>query len=258
MNEESTVRRRLFWVVLAVGIGLAGGALATTWADSETDCPVCRKKVEVMEVASFGSYIYRWPSRLQMIFWPATDGLSFWFCKHCHAAWMMGDLRDLGQAKRDKIEKALAPLRKPQPDVPYNQVPLDYRLAMARAVYGQLDENEFFWSHFHRVRGYHLEGLGQKDAARAARTEALAITEKALAGELDQAQRKELLLVKGAMQYLTGKPDDARETLKTARAAPVEQSTNLSAEKAANIAEFLDEVIDDLVQHVARAEPLPR
>ena len=78
-----------------------------------------------------------------------------------------------------------------------------------------------------------------------------------LGGKLDQAQRKELLLVKGSMQYLTGGRDAALKTLGTARAAPVEQSANLTAEKAEDIKSYLDEVIDELKGHVTKNEPLP-
>jgi len=245
-------------VTLAVLLGLAGIATATTWAEATIDCPVCQKKIQVKQVASFGSYIYRWPSRLQMLFWPYTDGAAIYFCKHCHAAWFMGDLDDLTPQKRAAITAAVTKVRQDQPDVPYDRIPVAYRLKMAMATYGQLGENDFFWSHFHRVGGYHLQAAGDEAGAKTARIEALAVTERMLAGELDQAQRKELLLVKGSMQYLTGRRDDSLATLAQARAVVVSPSADLPAEKAKGANEFLDEVIDALRGHVEKNEPLPQ
>jgi hypothetical protein len=258
MRSVAAINKLAFVFVLAAGLGLAGLAMATTWADSKIDCPVCQKQIEVKEVASFGTYIYRWASRLQMLFWPFTDDASLYFCRHCHAAWLMGDLQQLTEKQRQQIAKAIEPRRAKQAAVPYTEVPLAYRLDMAELTYQQIGENDFFWNHFYRVKGYHLDAPKTVDEAKRARLKSLEITERMLRGELDQAQHKELLLTKGSMLYLTGKRDAALQTLKRARAAPVEQSTNLSAEKARSIADFLNEIIDELVAHADKNEPLPR
>lgn len=228
------LKRTAAIVAIAV-VGWAGIALATTWADATIDCPVCQKEIQVKQVASFGSYIYRWPSRMQMLFWPYTAGSAIYFCKHCHASWFMGDLDKLTPEKRAAITTAISKPRQDQTATEYDQVPVAYRLKMAEVVYQVQGENDFFWSHFHRVRGYHLHVAGDKAGAKAARAKALAVTEKMLADELDQAQRKELLLVKGSMQYLIGKRDAALESLLRAKAVVVSQSTNVSAEKARGI-----------------------
>jgi hypothetical protein len=244
-------------LALAVVLGVAGVAMATTWAEVTRKCPVCETKIQVREVASFGSYIYQWPSRLQMLFWPYTAGAAVHFCKHCHGAWFMGDVDELNPAQKEAIGKKLEKLREEQRAESYDEVPVAYRLKMAAALYGELGENDFFWSHFHRAVGYQLHVAGDAKGAETARGKALKVTERMLAGELDDAQRKELLIVKTSMLYLTGKRDAALESVARAKGITVSESTNLSAEKAKNINEFLGAIVTDLEKHIAKLEPLP-
>ncbi len=63
---------KLSAVVLAVLL-LGGDALATTWASSEKTDPMTGEKVPSHEIMSYGGYIYNWPSKYDLVFWPFTD-----------------------------------------------------------------------------------------------------------------------------------------------------------------------------------------
>lgn len=66
--------------LILVGM-LASAAHATTFnavqaPDPLRDGGVCNG----VEIASFGSYIYQWPERVHLVFWPLTDPHTYWVC----------------------------------------------------------------------------------------------------------------------------------------------------------------------------------
>ena len=52
---------------------LTGIVHATTWKPSEKTDPLTGEKVPAWEIMSYGSYIYKWPSKYDLVFWPLTD-----------------------------------------------------------------------------------------------------------------------------------------------------------------------------------------
>ena len=76
------MRRKIEALVLIVFLGASLAVLATTWASKDMECPLCGKTTKMEVIASYGSYIYNWPSKHQLIFWPVTTGLP----KRCMAA----------------------------------------------------------------------------------------------------------------------------------------------------------------------------
>jgi hypothetical protein len=52
---------------------ITSSALATTWMTVKTIDPVSKDSVDVEEIASYGTYVYRWASKYDGIYWPFTD-----------------------------------------------------------------------------------------------------------------------------------------------------------------------------------------
>ena len=173
--------RRLFSLSVAfIVLSLAVAGLATTWGKTPTPCGLCGKSVDTESIMSYGSYIYGWPSKYQLIFWPATESRSLYHCKHCGFTALMGDFKKIPKEKKKAVGKAVKPLFKKHKHKRYYQVPMDYRLKIAEAVYKVLERDDNFWCRFYRIQGYHLEKQGKLADAQAARVKALGLAEKML------------------------------------------------------------------------------
>jgi uncharacterized protein (DUF2225 family) len=251
------MRKSLTILGLLVVLSMSASVIATTWGSKEIKCSLCGKESEMEVIASYGSYIYRWPSKYQLVFWPRTTARFVYFCKHCHLAAFMGDFQDIPKDKQAAVKKAIAPLIKKQPDKRYYEIPMDYRLEISQAVYEQLDKDDEFWCNFYRVKGYHLAKAGQAEQAKAARLKAQAIAEKMLAAELDRPPKKEQILIIGSMQYFSGQKDKALTTLAKVAKTPIPISKSTSAEQAKNATTYLDKLAADFIELVKAGKKVP-
>lgn len=251
------MQRRLPWIA-ALALLLALPAVwATTWGATDATCPVCKAQVTVDVPASFGSYIYRWPSRLQLLFWPTTETMALHYCDACHFAAFLGDFEKLPADQAAPLKPQLAALEAPA-GKPGSGSWTRHWFAAAELVYSAWGKDDQFWSLFHRAAGYHLSAAGETAAAKQARTRALTVAEKLLAGKPKAADEKELRLVVASMQYLIGKPAAAKRSAAKARAIVVPAGDGLDEQQAQNTNEYLNEVIDQLVGHIEKGEPLPQ
>ncbi len=235
---------------------LAAAAAATTWGSSKKTCPACGAEVTVEEIASYGSYIYNWPSKLQLLFWPMTDPRVLYFCPKCHLSLLMGDWKELPGDKLAAVKAAVAGLKRDQPAKGYWEVPMAYRLSLAEAAYAALGRDDAFWARFHRMAGYHLEREGKAEAARAARGRALAATDRLIAAKADTPPLKESLVTRGSLLYLLGKKEEALLALQQAKAASF-SAKDLSEEQKTNGNKYMDALADELARKVEKGEPLP-
>ena len=251
------MRRIAFVFVAVLLLALASRAEAITWSPGTTECPVCGKTVPVQRVASYGSYVYRYPSKYQLVFWPHTDSLSFYFCPDCHYSAFMGEFAKLPKDKVPAVKEAIAKLKKPQPKKAYDQIPIDYRLGIAVAVAKVLGRDDLYWCHSERVLGYHLAKLGQKDAAKAARLRSLALAQKLLKANAPEPSKKELTFLIGALQHFTGQKPEALATLAKVPKTPVEPKGKMKEEQQKSFGEYLDELAHSLSEMIEKGEKVP-
>jgi len=251
--------RRLISLLIAFSLfGLAVAGLATTWGNSPTPCGLCGKTVQMESIMSYGSYIYGWPSKYQLIFWPVTEERSVYYCKHCGFAAFMGDFQKIPKEKQEAIKKAIAPLVEKHTEKNYYEIPMSYRLKIAEAVYQQLGRDDNFWCRFHRILGYHLDKAGQAEAAKAARLKALSYAEKMLEAGKKSPPRKEVVFIIGSMQYFTGQKDKAKETLARVAKTPVKVPEEMDQEAAKNTTQYLDELAGDFIKLIEAGKKPPQ
>jgi len=251
------MRRSITILGLLAVLSMSASVIATTWGSKKIKCSLCAKESEMEVIASYGSYIYRWPSKYQLVFWPRTTARYLYFCKHCHLAAFMGDFQDIPKDKQAAIKKAIAPLVKKQPDKRYYEIPMDYRLEISQAVYEQLDKDDEFWCNFYRIKGYHLAKAGQVEQAKAARLKALAIAEKMLAADLERPPKKEQVLLIGSLQHFTGQKDKALITLAKVAKTPIPTSKGMPAEQAKNATTYLDGLAKELIELIQAGKKVP-
>ncbi|MBW1811504.1 MAG: hypothetical protein JRJ87_25170, partial [Deltaproteobacteria bacterium] len=89
------MRRSISILGLLVVMAMSASVIATTWGSKAVKCSLCGKETELEVIASYGSYIYRWPSKFQLLFWPRTTARFLYFCKHCHLTAYMGDFQKI-------------------------------------------------------------------------------------------------------------------------------------------------------------------
>src|SRR4029079_18355127 len=82
-------------VLTTLVLAATAPAHATTWVDADVKCPICGTTNQFRQVASYGNYIYSWPSKYQLVFWPQTDGQSLYSCKKCGLSLFMWDFEAL-------------------------------------------------------------------------------------------------------------------------------------------------------------------
>jgi len=239
-------------LLLAAVLGLAGPAEATTWFDTEVDCPVCKTRNTVSEIGSYGSYIYQWPSRCQFIFWPATDDHAVFACSHCGYSTLMQDFAKLPADKHDAVKKALQGHSLPEA-TDYTRIPMTARLAAAEKVYSAWGRTDAEWAFFFRVVAYHAEEEGDAPGAAAARRRALAYAEKVAADPSKAGGRKESLVITGSLRSFLGDKEGAGRDLAEAAKLTLEPADEKSKGKDA----YLDKLIADLQAGLAGPEPRP-
>ncbi|MES0491300.1 MAG: DUF2225 domain-containing protein [Leptospirales bacterium] len=71
------MKRRLFIFLFAFLIVLL--SLGTTWFEEDATDPVSGEQISVRNIGSYGSYIYQWDSKYDLIYWPFTNKNWIWF-----------------------------------------------------------------------------------------------------------------------------------------------------------------------------------
>ena len=126
--------RKLQVVGLAVAVLTTAATLvATTWTPSEVTCPICHTKNKFRTIMSYGSYVYGWPSKFQMVYWPSTDESSVYTCKECHLSAFMWDFEKIPADKLEAIRHSLQSTNIDSREN-YTQIPMSQRLEVAEKL----------------------------------------------------------------------------------------------------------------------------
>jgi hypothetical protein len=208
--------RRARWLALALVLAVAVPVLAITTVGVKVVCPVCGTENDFLDYLSWGSYVYQYPSKFQLVFWPHTWSASVYSCKKCHLSLFMWDFKEF---PKDKIQTAKEVLEgvKPSGDYKtYTDIPVSEKLQIAERVYQGLGRGDDFWAHFYRVLGYHFAQEKKPEQARESRQHALLIVQRLLSDPANEFRRKELLITAASMHHFLGDDPAALEQLHTA------------------------------------------
>jgi uncharacterized protein DUF2225 len=233
-----------------VALTLAAVALwATTWAPVKVECPICHTENTFNEIMSYGSYIYGWPSKFQLIYWPSTDSSVLYTCKKCNYSAFKWDFRDPPAEKLEDIRRALQNVTVDKHEL-YTQIPMSQRLEVAEKVYATQNRDDAFWCHFYRVKAYHLARERKLQEATSARSKALEITRRMLNESANSGQRKELLLIQGAMEHFLNNDVAAKAALEASLQSHYEDA-KLSEQQILNANENLNSLAKEYLAVLA-------
>lgn len=137
-------------IALLLSVLMAQTALATTWDTTELTDPLSGDKVQAYVINSFGSYIYHWPSKYDLVFWPLTT--PNWICfnpKNGYAAFNH-DFETVSVEEKLRLTRWLAENYNP------SAAPESYteKLAWLEQLYRQRKKDDNFWCKFYRLMAY--------------------------------------------------------------------------------------------------------
>jgi hypothetical protein len=160
---------------------------ATTWGESEVDDPVFNEeKCSVHKPASYGGYIYNWPSKYDQVFWPLTDQNGIWFCNKSGFTAFIGDFDSLNSEEVERITVYL--LNNP----PKNNE-ITTKLNLLENIYELRDKDDAFRNLLLRVLARWYQELGDVNKANKYRKKAYTDILLHLKKSLDEFKRLEYL-----------------------------------------------------------------
>jgi len=163
-------------------------------------CPVCDKEIAVLGVVSFGSYVYEYESKYDLIFFPYDDPGFIWMCPHCGYAQAAKYFTVLSQKEKNRLKDFLSAKWKPASpnDIsikgPNDVSAIETRFNQAILVNKFLEKDDNFWAWFNRVLIFHYRKIDTEKA------KTLAIVER----ELLQKNKGEFESPKKQRAYLLG------------------------------------------------------
>jgi len=230
---------------------------AITWVPEDFTCPIDNQKNTFLVVASYGSYIYSYPSKYQWLFFPQTDSPTYYICKKCHLATYMWDFDSLPKDKLADIRKALVGIKVSKAFGKYTEVPITERLEIMEKVYRVLGKDDAWWETFYRVKGYHYGKAGDEAKAATERRKSLALIQKELSDKNSKAPKKLLLYVSASMKHFLGDDNGALIDLQKALTTKY-LSASETAEEQSNAEVGLNERLNDYIARIKSDKDKPR
>ena len=98
----------LITVMMLLSALLSPDSRATTWGDAELTDPLTGEKVASQQILSYGSYIYDWPSKFDVVFWPLTAEEFICINPKNGYASFNDDFEEVPEDQREGLRKWLA------------------------------------------------------------------------------------------------------------------------------------------------------
>lgn len=157
------------WSCVAAGLTLVlltRPLPATTWEEATVEDPIFTANTcSVHEWASYGDYIYSWPSKYDFVFWPLTDGHGIWHCETSGFTAFIDDFEGLSDQERVDIAVYLVVSHDGESD-------LEARLKLLEGTYARRDKDPHFDNQLLRVLARWYQELGQLERANEYRRQA--------------------------------------------------------------------------------------
>ncbi|MDH4185148.1 MAG: DUF2225 domain-containing protein [Nitrospinota bacterium] len=188
---------------------------ATTWAEAKLTDPIGGGECISHDVVSYGSYIYNWPSKYDMVFWPYTDQNFISYCPDSGYAAFNGDFAKLTDADKARLSDWLKANRKKETTHPQDLQSLDW----LERLYTQRGMDDEFWSFFFRLRAYSFAEEGDQAKSLAYVRKAYPLIEKSLSKDLKESELLSAYYLMGEYNRRLGDKKKAEEYFAKAKTA---------------------------------------
>src|SRR5260370_18682564 len=129
---------RARWLLLAVVLLAALPLAAITTVREKVVCPICSTENDFLAYASWGSYVYQYPSKFQLVFWPHTSSVTVYSCKKCHLSLFMWDFKEFPKHKIESTKKLLKGVKLTVNYKTYTDIPVSEKLLIPDKAYQAL------------------------------------------------------------------------------------------------------------------------
>lgn len=221
-------------------------ASATTWVEADVKCPNCHTVNKFGEIASYGSYIYSWPEKYQLVFWPMTDSQVLYSCSKCRLTMFMWDFADLTKDELVTLAPVLTATSVAWKQKHYYEIPMTERLVVAETHYAKLDRDVDWWCRFRRIQAYHYDAVGNTSAAATARGQAVELADRLIADTSRAGMLKEALYIRGAMRHFLGDDTSAVKDFTEAKSKVI-QIKDKPEENSKNFDAYLTSLVDEYI-----------
>ena len=212
----------------------AGAAGAITWAPKSVPDPLdSTKTCAVNEPVSWGGYIYQYPSKYDLVFWPFTDANGLWVCEDTGYVSFLTDFKKLSDDERKAIAAWLKGRDKP--------ADVRARLAQLEGIYALRDKDPEFRNELLRTLARWNQDLGDLPRANEYRKTALAQIVTRLDTTLPELKHLEYLYLAANYTRLFGDTAASDAWLAKLR----EAAANLKDPKSKDAAGYLLKLADD-------------
>ncbi|MCH7806345.1 MAG: hypothetical protein IH995_04290 [Proteobacteria bacterium] len=185
-------------------LALLPSAQATTFSFGKMDDPFSYGVCEKNEIVSYGSYIYRWDSKYDGIYWPVTDSYWLWGCPDSGFVAYPSDFENISDEERILIEAYLKEIYTPSG----GEMTFREKRTLIEGLYHVRGMGDEFWVWFYRVLAYWADTLdGDQEKALEYRAKALALIVKELEGFLSDDDKIKNLFLAGEYSRQMGNED---------------------------------------------------
>ena len=197
------------YLILLIVVVFSQRCFATTWVEVKVADPLHKgAKCKVQEPASYGSYIYHYPSKYDQVFWPYTDANSIWFCKKSGFIAFMPDFKEVSEDEKKTIKAYLKENKLKKPST----LELIQRL---EKLYEYRDIDPKYRNKLIRVFARWYQGFGDLKKATEYRKIAFSEIEAFLKTDLEPFERLEYLYLAANYARLFGEIDKSDAYLVT-------------------------------------------
>jgi len=224
---------RIFALIIAMSVSTL--AHATTWGSTEVDDPIIEgEKCVVHQPKSSGSYIYNWPSKYDLVFWPLTNANGIWHCSGSGFTAFIGDFKEMSADEKDRIKIYL----KKNPPKDHE---IGTQLKLLEAIYGLREKDAVFKNKLLRVLARWYQSLDQLKLANNYREKALKDIVVQLKASLPEHQRLEYLYIATNYARQLGEEVESDRYLAQLKA----MFDSVTDEKAKGAANYLKHILPD-------------
>ena len=193
-----------FAMAVAVFLFAGNSVFATILAPEDKKDPFTGEKVVVHSIVSYGSYIYQYPSKYDLVFWPLTEESWIFLSESSGYAGFSGDF-EIKDSEKEKLEAWLKenydPKKKPKTHLE--------KLVWLGKVYENRETDPKFWSTYYRL----MVWMTRKDKAKSLEyvRKVLPLLEKQLKDKPKGLKRIDLNYLLAEYQRRIGERERARE-----------------------------------------------
>lgn len=142
--------RKAFSLIAFLIIAASAIVNATTWAPIKKRDPITNDRLQFSTPASSGSYIYQWPGKSDLVFWPYTDQNWLWFNPRSGYISFGNDFDKIDQSQQGAL-KAWLQENYDENNPPNSRLEL---LEWAEKIYSVRGMDDDFWRYFYRLMAF--------------------------------------------------------------------------------------------------------